>query len=423
MRLLVSAIIVLLITVSIAVIARNDPGYILISHGTFKLETTLTLAAITLALGFALLYYLIRLLVNAWDMPRRMRVWQRNRRMNRARTALTRGLIQLEEGEWQTAEQTLIKYADLGEPPLLHYLAAARAAQRLGAYERRDNYLRLAHQSTPGADIAVGLTQAELQLSHHQLEQALATLRHLRQLAPKHSYVLKLLMKLYSELHDWRALLELMPELRKRHIIDVAEADRLETHAYAEVITRAARTQDMQSLYDNWRRIPKRLRTADEILLSYTQQLRILGEELQCEAVIREALKNHWNESLIYQYGLIQGPDPAKQLAYAEDLLKQHPKNAVLLLTLGRLAARNRLWGKARTYLEASVGISARTETYQELGGLLEQMDEPEMAREYYRKGLLSVISSAALAAKWAKPGLQQPLIEALPNPHENKQT
>jgi hypothetical protein len=36
----------------------------------------------------------------------------------------------------------------------------------------------------PSADVAVSLTQAELQLADHQLEQALATLKHLRSVAP-----------------------------------------------------------------------------------------------------------------------------------------------------------------------------------------------------------------------------------------------
>jgi HemY protein len=45
----------------------------------------------------------------------------------------------------------------------LNYLAAARAAQRLGAGDRRDHYLRLAAQSAPEMEFATLLTQAELQ--------------------------------------------------------------------------------------------------------------------------------------------------------------------------------------------------------------------------------------------------------------------
>lgn len=412
MKLLVSALLILLAAVSAALIARNDPGYLLISHGAWRLETTLALAVIALLAGFVAFYYLIRLLVNIWRTPRRLSTWQRGRLAHKARATLTRGLIQLEEGEWYAAEQNLIKHAEAGDPPLLHYLAAARAAQRQGAHERRDNYLRLAHQSTPSADVAVGLTQAELQLSHHQTEQALASLTHLRRLAPKHAYVLKLLMKLYVELHDWRALLELLPELRKRQIINAEQAEQLERRAYAGLLNMAARVQTLQHLHATWSSIPKRLRLCEDVLLGYVQQLRLRGEELHCEALLRETLKKNWSDALAYVYGLVQGPDPVKQLAYAEAWLKDHDKNAVLLLTLGRLAARNRLWGKARAYLEASLGAAPRSETYQELGNLLEQMNEPEAARDAYRKGLFTVVGNNHSALP--KPTKTEMLLEAL---------
>ena len=87
-----------------------------------------------------------------------------------------------------------------------------------GEHERRDAYIRLAHENMPSADVAVSLTQAELQLADHQLEQALATLRHLRSVAPKHTYVLRLLRRLYEQLGDWEHLRELIPELRRRKV-------------------------------------------------------------------------------------------------------------------------------------------------------------------------------------------------------------
>lgn len=388
MSVLVKVLLVLFLAVSLALIAHNEPGYILINYGPWKLETTLTLAVLTLILGFVALYFLLRFLINAWLLPRRVRAWQQERQLHKARNALTRGLLQMEEGRWQSAEQSLAQSAPTSDTPLLHYLLAARAAQKQSAYERRDNYLRLAHQSTPGADVAIGLTQAELQLSHHQTEQALASLQHVSALAPKHSYAAKLLMKLHIELHDWGQLLTLLPELRKRKILTDTEADELQIRAHVGQIGLVPPAQDLQALHELWDHIPKRLRMSAPILVSYSEQLHKHGEDLQAEALMREALKRQWNDKLIYLYGLVEGPDSAKQLAFAEGYLKQHSKNPVLLLTLGRLCLRNRLWGKGRAYFESSTGISPRTETYQELGDLLEQMNEPEAALEYYRKGL-----------------------------------
>ena len=91
----------------------------------------------------------------------------------------------MSEGRFEQAEKILLKQVSHSDTELLNYLMAARSAQQQGAYDRRDEYLRLAHKAMPSADIAIGITQAELQLSHNQYEQALATLNHLSSIAPK----------------------------------------------------------------------------------------------------------------------------------------------------------------------------------------------------------------------------------------------
>ena len=47
------------------------------------------------------------------------------------------------------------------------------------------------------------------------------------------------------------------------------------------------------------------------------------------------------------------------------------------------------LWGKGRSYLEASIAIRPMPENYLQLAMLLEEhMDEAELAQENYRQGL-----------------------------------
>jgi uncharacterized protein HemY len=53
------------------------------------------------------------------------------------------------------------------------------------------------------------------------------------------------------------------------------------------------------------------------------------------------------------------------------------------------------LWGKARTYLEASIGIGPQPETYCELANLLHDLGEEDRARELYRQGLQNVASAS----------------------------
>ena len=400
MKLLVTMVLVLLLSVLLALVAQTDPGYVLLSRGHWSAEMTLVAFVVLLLVAFLLFYLMIRFVIQAWRLPERIRIWRRERRRIKARNALTRGLIQLEEGAWREAEDTLLKYAEHSDTPLLHYLAAARAAQRLGAPERRDDHLRLAHASTPQADVAVGLVQAELQLSHQQFEQALATLNHLHEIAPRHVYVLRLLMQLSVALGDWGQLVKRIPELRKRKVITAHEADELEIKTHSAVLEMAARAQEGNTVDTVWAQVPQALQGHPRLVLQYVQCLHKQGLEDDAEALLYRTLRREWNDDLVHLYGLVQGADATEQLARAEGWLANHGNDAMLLLTLGRLCMRHRLWGKARTYLEGSLNLAARAETYQTLGSLHEQLGEQSAALDYYRRGLQSTLNGAASAAK-----------------------
>jgi HemY protein len=164
----------------LGVVLSRDSGYVLLSFGNYTVEMSLALLLLFIAALFGALYLGIRMMVRTLHLPQDVRDWKHKRGSRLAQQAMTRGLLEMSEGNWRSAERRLVRFADRSETPLLNYLAAARAAQLQGAHDRRDGYIRLAHECMPSADVAVSLTQAELQLADHQLEQALATLKHLR---------------------------------------------------------------------------------------------------------------------------------------------------------------------------------------------------------------------------------------------------
>lgn len=400
MRFLIAIIVALLAAVVLGLVLVREPGYVLIALGEWSLETTLSLLVFALLLGFAALYLALRFFAGLRRAPQRLQHWDRRRKALRARNALNRGLIELSEGNWSGAEKRLLKHVGDSDNPLMNYLAAARAAQQQGAHERRDHYLRLAHRGVPAADIAVGLTQAELQIAHRQMEQALATLTHLRTIAPRHGYVLKMLMRLYERLQDWEHLRDLLPELRRRSVLSVDEADRLEIRLHGELLARAARGRDLEHLRDAWNRVPRRLMHDAGLVLAYATHLHALGEDADAEIQLRAALKRDWDERLVDLYGRLSGTDAALQLSHAEDWLRTHDRNPVLLLALGRLALRAGLWGKARGYLEATVGVAPTVEGYHLLGNLAERLEDGALATDCYRKGMtLATGASAQLPA------------------------
>lgn len=386
MKRLIVMLILLSGVIAFTLSGQYDPGYVLIKVGDYSVESSFVILLLALFLSFILFYLLLRLFFGTLHIPDRITFWRLHRSSQKARKSTNQGLLALAEGDWPRAEKLLNRCAATSETPLINYLGAARAAQKQGALERRDGYLSQAIKSMPDATLAVGLTQAELQLFSEQSEQALATLRHLRTLAPKHVYVLHLLRKIYEHLESWDDLLELMPELVRYRVLDKGQAEKLQLRIYRDRIVAAS--ADRTALQQLWAGIDKPLRTNAELLQLYADALVKIGAHAEAERQLYETLRHQWDASLMRLYGLARGEDVARQMATAEKWLKQYPQHPDQLLAMARICFYNKLWGKGRGYLEASIGLEPRAESYCELGQLLDQLDEKEEASLCFRKGL-----------------------------------
>lgn len=379
---------ILLASIWVGIKIHKDPGYVLITYQHWSLETTLWFAILAVVVFFLVLYFLMRMLRGTSAVSQKFNMWLEERRSRKANKYTYRGLCELAEGEWQSAEKNLIRGAAHSEMPLVNYLAAAEAAQKRGHFEERDNYLRQAHDNSPQAEIAIGLTQAQLQLNAKQWELALATLRHLHQLVPNQAYVLKLLKTVYLELNDWKHLKELYPELLKYKVRKYEDLEKLEQQIYLELLKSAVNSGNINTVNETWEETPKQLQSQPALLLLYVDFLLKHDDDSKAETLLRDAIKKNWNPYLVARYGLAKGDNPEKQLATAENWLKNHNDDPALLLCLGRLCIRNHLLDKARDYLWNSAQLEPRAETYRELGQLYEQLNEPQKAIESYRKGL-----------------------------------
>ncbi|MCX4187986.1 heme biosynthesis HemY N-terminal domain-containing protein [Methylophaga sp. OBS4] len=400
MKLLIIVALALALGAAFIWAADFEPGFVLLQYGNWSLETSLVVFSVAFILLLVAAYMLLRSLVLVKQSPTRLSSWKQTQRHKRASQALTRGLITLEEGRWAEAERILLKHAGNSETPLLHYLAAARAAQKQNAPDRRDNYLRLAHETTEGADIAVGVVQAELQLSAGQKEQALATLQHLREMAPKHPYILQLLQTLYQDTNQWQEVQAVLPALRKQHVLESVEVQALTREAAVGQLEAALTRQDWTKMASVWEKSPTRIRQSEAMLKPYINGLIKQGEHEQAITLIEQFMRKDWSEALVYQYGQIKQGDLLKRLATAEKWLKNKQDNPWLLLTLGRLAKASELWTKSEEYLRASIEHGARGETYQALAEVQMEQGKKELAAETYKAGLNLMLNPVTVPAK-----------------------
>lgn len=390
MKTLFGILLLLFIATSAALIAIRNPGYVLIAREPFVLETSVAVFLLLTAASFALFYFGVRLMARILRAPRDLARWRQARRTRKAREAFLAGLTHLLEGEWQQAEKSLLAGLHATDSPLLGNLAAALAAQGQNDPDKRDQYLTHAYELSADNTLAVDMTQARLQLRAGHHEQALATLVRIRALHPGHTDVLRLLVKVYRRLHDWQGLAGLLPEIRRRKLLPEAEIDALELEARRELLRLGLPPGALATLHEAWAAVPETLRRHPELLAVYARQLITQNAGDECVRVLSTALDTLWDERLVLLYGEARGTLPAGQLETAEEWLAHHGESPALLLTLGRLARRNRLNDRARAYLERSLTLAGSAEAHQELGALHEESGNVAKALDHYRQVLAS---------------------------------
>lgn len=395
MKLIVIVLLALAAGTGLVLLAKQESGYVLLKYGDWTIETSIIVLVVALLILFTLLYMLFR----SWGVvrrsPKEVGKWNEDRKQQSARKALTKGLITLEEGRFAEAERLLVRHAGKSDTPLLHYMAAARAAQYQDASERRDNYLRLARETTEKADVAVGLLQSELQLAAGQKEQAIASLQYLREAAPKHPQVLKNLQQIYADSDEWQGVQDVLPDLRKRHVLPAAEVKELAGDATAGQLNNALVREDWEMMSTIWRDAPVKLRHTESLLVPYVKGLTQQGQPSQALQLIEGFMRKQWSDSLVYCYGQIESGDSLSQLAKTEKWLKKQADNPWLLLSAGRLARKNQLWAKAEDYLRSSLAKGSRGETYQELAQVLTAEGKPDEAAEMYQLGLSVMVTES----------------------------
>lgn len=397
-RLLLLLAIALLVGSLLIGVLAQDGGYVLISLFGYSLETSFWFALLVVFVSVSAVWFCLWLLVGGLrGLVGVTRVVvhgseESNRRL------LAAGLVDFMEGNWKLAHKKLLKTADRSIVPVINYLAAARSSYELGDREQAHQLLAKAEKVAPQHTLAIALAQARIELLDQRYEQCLATLERVRKNSPHHPVVLDILRQAYVALEDWSALQLLLPDLKKYKPLKDAELVALELRCHQHLLRNAvdkARGGDvLAALQKAWAQLDAKVQREAAVLLSYVELLIAHGGNAIAENSLRKTLQKNWDDRLLHCYGKIAGDDIGKQLLYAEGWLKERPRNAVLLLALGRLSLRNQLWGKAREYFEASLKIQPQPETFAELARLMAALGEHQLSTGYYQQGLKLITNS-----------------------------
>lgn len=393
MKRLIIFLIILIASVCLGLLTIRHPGYMLIVYQPWMIQMPLWFALVSFLVFIGLFYFVIDSADRIGFLWFRMKNWLHIRREHQSYSKTQQGLAALIEGRNKKAERLLLAGVNQSFDPLINYLSAARAAQAQSAFDRRDRYIQKAYEIAPKANLAIGLTQAELELDQHQLEQAMATLTHLYQQSPRHPRVLQLLEKIYVKLGDWKNLQSLLPNMRKAKILTPEEYELFEKNIYCEMF-RAATDRRLSDVRLIWDSVPRAYRKNPDVVYAYVAQLlrhaSVTGVETtrEIEALIRKTLRNGYHPGLVELYSKLDFTDLNHQLVVAGAWLKVYGQQPELLCLLGKICAKLQLWGKSKDYFTRCLALGSNVEASLAYGKLLESLAETDEALQIYKQGL-----------------------------------
>jgi HemY protein len=368
-------------------LASHNPGYVQLAYPPYRVEMSLTLFVLSSLLLFVIGYLGVRLVLAALRLPSYVQAFRESRAQSKGRAAMMDALTAFFEGRYSAAEYAAARAMELGEKSVLNPIVAARSAHELREYDKRDSYLADAQNKTFGESTMRLMAKTEFQLDQKQPQSALNSLKELSDTGKrKHSGALALELKAQQQAGNWDAVLDVAAQLEKRNAIDTTLSIQLRQRAWQEKLRNQAHHPD--SLRALWKSIPHELKQRPKVAATAAQAFLKLRDHASAGKLLVESLNANWDSELVILYGDCHSDDVTTQIDQAERWLNTHTDDAGLLLALGKLCLHQQLWGKAQSYLDASISLQPTQAAYNSLGMLAEKLDKKEDAFHYYHLAL-----------------------------------
>jgi HemY protein len=385
-RALIAFLLIAAAAVALALLFRLDTGYVLFVAPPYRIELSQNAFILIAILGFVALYALIRAAVRLSRLPEEVREGRRRRQFERFRNKQDAAVVALLEGRHGKARQFAEEALAIPLSSPVAALVGARAALETRDYAAAKAMLERPDAQATNLAVPRLMLEAELALERGQPADALARLSDLRREAGLHTAAQRLELRALTAAGRPAEIPPLVDQLVKRKVYDPQQGELLRATAHAEAL--AAFAHDAAGLRAYWARVPESDRLQPKVARAAARSLLQSGGDREAADILAKSLERHWDSSLVLLYAECRAPDPTRQLETAERWLVTHNQDAALLLALGRLCERQQLWGKAQTYLEASLALDNHWRAHVVLGEMLAKLDRHDEANAHLAAAL-----------------------------------
>jgi len=358
--------------VAVALAAKLVSGYALFVAPPVRIELSLNLLLLLVVASFVVGYGLLGLVRRALALPDEVRVSRRRQRQERIRAKQDSAVVALLEGRYGRARQYAEEALAIPDSPGLAALIGARAAIDTREFAAAETLLGRPDVQVQSLAVPRMMLEAQMKLEQGRALEALDVLQALRREAGSHTAALRLELRALQALGRFAAIPPLVDQLVKRKAYGAEEGEFLRAAAHAQEL--AARVDDPAGLRAYWVKLSDGERELPKVARAAAQSLIAQGSQREASELLARSLERHWDADALLLYAKCEPADPGPQLEHAERWLAARRDDATLLYALGVLCARARLWGKAQSYLEASLAIADACATRVALGELFARL-------------------------------------------------
>ena len=374
------------VAVAIALFAGNNQGTITIFWPPYRLDLSLNLVVLLLALLFFTLHVALRALAALFAIPGHARSWRIQHQERAMHVALLDALSHLLAGRFirarKAAELVLARETAMtrsgetlvysGRLRALSHLLAAESSQALQDKTRRETHFRQAldqasQHDAQGSYEGVQLRAARWALEDRDAQASLELLDELPQGASRRTIALRLRLKAARMARQTPLALETARLLAKHRAFSETGAQGILRNLSLELLSTAYDPSQLQAV---WNRLDAAERLMPEVAIEASRRMLTLGGDID---QARTWLLPIWERMVSQDRGLTDmqrtqligvlesgfamasGSPESAWLVRIENAQLSNPGDAALQYLAGITCMRLQLWGKAQQLLVQSI--------------------------------------------------------------------
>ena len=379
---------------AVAVLTHSYPGNVFIIMGDELRRISLNTFILSTVIFVVVLYLLMTLLGRVVSIPGGMRRYGKRRRSAKVADALNEAGQAFFEGRFQKAQteaDKVLKNKECGDAAPLALMLAAYSAEQTNDDAAKQGYLQRLAALPESMQLSRYLLEAESALERYDYEAAQMSIDAARKLNPGLTRLLQLELRMAVDQKDAMKVLRLTEQLGKAGALSATELQQYQWVAYRQLL---AQCHDAKALKICLKRIPE----ADQkggLSVEIAERFQQLG--LYAQAA--KWAKTHYplNRDVALLNVLFESSaslsDKEQQQAFeaADGWLKTYREDTDLLLALGEAAYQRQLWGKAQSYLEASLSQHPSIQAHLALAKVFKATEQKALAEQHQAAALALV--------------------------------